>query len=98
VRLSRRENDKEKDLTTMLAGDFFGERALLLNEPRTATCRAATPCSILELSLKDLEEVAQSYPSIQKKLEQVNRERIMEQQDKMSSSNNSEERLVESDA
>ncbi|MDH5734844.1 MAG: cation:proton antiporter, partial [Gammaproteobacteria bacterium] len=94
VRVSRSDNGREKNLATMLAGDFFGERALLLDEPRTATCRAVTPCSILELSLKKLEDIQESYPSVREKLEQVNRERILEQQEKMSAHNTENDNTV----
>ena len=55
VRVSRHEGDREQDLARLFAGDFFGEMALLHREPRTATCRAATPCALYELRREEFD-------------------------------------------
>ena len=39
VRVSREDKGESRDLGTLMAGDFFGEMALLHAEPRTATVR-----------------------------------------------------------
>ena len=75
VRVSRTDDGKERDLATLFAGDFFGEMALLTGEPRTATCRAVTPCALYQLTRSDFDEVRQKHPSIQAALAAVERER-----------------------
>jgi CRP-like cAMP-binding protein len=51
-----------------MAGDFFGEMALLRGGTRTATCRAATPCALYELARTDLDAVIQSCPRMKEAL------------------------------
>jgi CPA1 family monovalent cation:H+ antiporter len=79
VRVSRKQNGTSRDLATLMAGDFFGEMALVLKEPRTATIRAVTPCSLYELRRTDLESVTARYPSILRVLDQAARKRQEEQ-------------------
>lgn len=75
VRVSREDAGRERDLATLLAGDFFGEMALLTGDPRTATCRAVTPCVVYRLTRSDFGEVRNAHPSIQDALAAVERER-----------------------
>ena len=56
-------------IATLLAGDFFGEMAVLTGNPRTATVAAVTHCMLYELRREDLEAVAIVCPSIQQVLE-----------------------------
>jgi CRP-like cAMP-binding protein len=46
-----------KLLTTLGPGESFGEAALLLNTPRTATVRARTPLRVLALDKRTFEQV-----------------------------------------
>lgn len=80
VRVSRQVAGGEADLATLMTGDFFGEMALLHKEPRTATCRAVTPCALYELKHKDFEEICRVCPAIQGTLEEADRERKKELQ------------------
>lgn len=64
VRVLRGENGEEHALGTLLAGDFFGERALLHGEPRNATCRAVTPCYLYQLHRNDFEALCRRWPAI----------------------------------
>lgn len=75
VRVSVRGREGERDLATLMAGDFFGEMALLHKEPRTATCRAVTPCALYELRRDDFEKLCVVYPAIRDALEDADRER-----------------------
>jgi CPA1 family monovalent cation:H+ antiporter len=78
VRISRVDIDVEQDLATMIAGDFFGEIALLGHCVRTATYRAVTPCAIYELTRKGFETVAAAYPGIYDAVYKTGHERAVE--------------------
>jgi glucose-6-phosphate 1-dehydrogenase len=63
--------DKGEVLATLREGDCFGEMALLLAEPRTATVRARTTCDLFVLDktafgriLRDHQQFAQSIKDI----------------------------------
>lgn len=75
IRVSREDDGSRRDLATLLAGDFFGEMALLHGDPRTATCRAVTPCALYVLGRDDLETVASACPGIREALEEADRRR-----------------------
>ena len=65
VRVLRREhNGEDNELATLFAGDFFGEIAILRDEPRIATCRAAAACALYELSRAEVEEAVALCPGI----------------------------------
>lgn len=53
------------ELATLVAGDFFGETAILHKTKRTATCRAVMPCTIFSLKRKDVDKLRGRYPAIQ---------------------------------
>lgn len=78
IRVSRSDDGESRDLATLLAGDFFGEMALLHGERRTATCRAMTPCALYELRRDDLEAVRAQCPAIQEALVEADRRRKAE--------------------
>jgi CRP-like cAMP-binding protein len=61
-----------------MAGNFFGEGALLDHRPRNATVTAMTPCSLYKLRRKDLEVLVEVYPNIRKALELENERRKKE--------------------
>lgn len=69
------EGDVSNRVATLYAGDFFGESALLHGTPRNATARAATPCSLYELSRKSLDRIFVLYPDIKETVEAVDRGR-----------------------
>ena len=75
VRVSREEDGTSLDLATLMAGDFFGEMALLHEVPRTATCRAVTPCALYELARADLDAVIETCPAMAGALREADTER-----------------------
>lgn len=68
-----------KDLKTKLSvlsdGDFFGEVALFLHKPRTATVVADTYCDLYVLSKDAFDEVISRYPYFSATIEEIARER-----------------------
>lgn len=52
------------ELATLMAGDYFGEMALLDDEPRSATVRTVTPCAVYELDRKSLDALMREHPAI----------------------------------
>ncbi len=75
VRVSREDDGAVRDLASLMAGDFFGEMALLHPEPRVASVRAVTPCALYELRREDLEETMREHPIIRERLEETDRKR-----------------------
>ncbi len=55
-------DQSEKQVNTLGEGDFFGELALLLAQPRAATIRALTPCDLFVLSKEDFQRVLEDFP------------------------------------
>lgn len=75
VRVLRGTGDAEKELASLLPGDFFGEMALLHAEPRTASCRAITPCALYELTQQDIRRIAEVVPGIRSAMQEADAER-----------------------
>ncbi len=75
VRVSRQEGARRKELATLVAGEFFGEMALLHDEPRSATVETVTACSLYELRREELRRAMQEYPVIREQLEAADRRR-----------------------
>jgi CPA1 family monovalent cation:H+ antiporter len=73
IRVVRSDGDSEKELASLLPGDFFGEIALLHDEPRTASCRAITPCVLYELTRADIVKIAEVAPSIKSALHEADK-------------------------
>ena len=78
IRVSRQVGGARTDLATLIAGEFFGEMALLHGTPRTATCRAMTPCALYELRRDDMDVVREVCPEMQRALEDADRQRRAE--------------------
>ena len=78
IRVTRQVGGDRRDLATLIAGEFFGEMALLHGTPRTATCRAMTPCALYELRRDDMDVVRGVCPEMQRALEEADRQRRAE--------------------
>ena len=75
VRVSVENAGAHQNLATLMAGDFFGEMALLYQAPRTATVQSVTPCTIYTLKREDYLAIAQQYPDIAAAVEHAGRQR-----------------------
>jgi voltage-gated potassium channel len=61
--------------TQLNEGDFFGEMALLLHEPRNATVTASSSTDLLVLDANDFLRLVDQLPSLKRYIEAVARER-----------------------
>jgi len=75
VRVIRETDGESTDLATLVAGEFFGEMALLNRTPRSATCRAVTVCALYELLREDLDRVSAACPAMMEALREAVRVR-----------------------
>jgi hypothetical protein len=55
---------EEKDLTIIMAGEFFGEIAMLTHSARSADIIAVEPSRLLRVSAKSFVEMSQQYPNV----------------------------------
>jgi CPA1 family monovalent cation:H+ antiporter len=75
VRIIREEDGREEELGTLMAGDCFGEVALLQQQPRNATVKCVTPCMLYKLTHADMQELMKQNPDIRQQLEQASEHR-----------------------
>lgn len=61
---------------TLTDGDFFGEIALVTNQPRTASVRASDYCDLYTLDKKTLERVLEHFPEIAAHIQALAKERV----------------------
>lgn len=71
VRVLHRVDDEEHELGTLMAGDFFGEMALMHHQNRKATIRTISPCMLYELKSEDFDRFMQSQPQIAEQLRET---------------------------
>jgi glucose-6-phosphate 1-dehydrogenase len=62
-------------MATLREGDCFGEVALLLSEPRTATVRAKTACDLFVLEKGDFSRILRDQPQFARSVERIAHER-----------------------
>ena len=62
-------------IATLRDGDCFGEIALLLSEPRTATVRAKTLCDLFVLDKADFSRILHDHPQFAQAIKQIALER-----------------------
>lgn len=67
--------DSQTVLSKLSDGDFFGEIALILKQPRTASVRAATYCDMYRLDRDLFERVLSHYPEVAAKIHERASER-----------------------
>jgi CRP-like cAMP-binding protein len=66
----------EMAVTTLEAGDFFGEISLLREVPRTATVRTTEECHCIELRRGDVSRITGLYPDVAEVIEQIGQQRL----------------------
>jgi Fe-S-cluster-containing hydrogenase component 2/CRP-like cAMP-binding protein len=64
VKITRSSGDRELVLSYLVAGNFFGETALLSDIPRTATVSTIFPSDLIRLSKNDFEAFMQLNPEL----------------------------------
>jgi hypothetical protein len=75
VIVSRKINDVDTQIDVLVAGDFFGEEALLLNRLTSATVTASSRGTVLKADFEHFSNLIQDYPDIRRNLERVIRSR-----------------------
>ena len=70
VKISRRDpvSGEEKEIAVLSDNDFFGEMALVLNEPRNATATAIGECEVFQLKKSDFDALMQNSPTMANKI------------------------------
>jgi len=70
--------DEQTVYATLAAGQFFGEIALLLSMPRTATIRAREYCDLYRLDKDNFDRVIQRYPDFAERINELAEKRKAE--------------------
>jgi len=70
--------DEQTVYATLTAGQFFGEIALLLSMPRTATIRAREYCDLHRLDKDNFDRVIQRYPDFAERINELAEKRKAE--------------------
>jgi len=80
VRVSRRKDNREEQLATLVENDYFGEMELMSRQPRAATIKALTPVTVLALSRENFDELRQKNPALKPMLDVIIRSRSLARQ------------------
>ncbi|MBN1113699.1 MAG: Crp/Fnr family transcriptional regulator [Oligoflexia bacterium] len=64
VRISKKIEGREKTLVILQDGDFFGEMAIILKEPRTATATCVTDSEVLEIDSAGFDAMIRKSPDM----------------------------------
>ncbi len=78
VRITREDQGRVNKLGTLMAGDFFGEMALIHHSARNASITTVSPCRLYELRREDLDALTEEHPEIGKTLAEADRMRQQE--------------------
>jgi len=70
VKISRKDpiSKEDKEISTLIDNDFFGEMALILDEPRNASATAIADCEVFRLAKKDLMTLMQTNQNLSNKI------------------------------
>ncbi len=78
IKISKQIGDHEKTLAILPAGEFFGEMAILNNEPRTATATVVEDCLLLVIDSKTFESMIRGNAEIALRMIKKLAERLKE--------------------
>lgn len=78
VRIYNEEENFDSTITTLQAGDFFGEMALIENKPRNASAQILEDAELFELKVSDLQDLLAKKPEIAKTISDIYLERTQE--------------------
>ncbi|MFQ5945011.1 MAG: cyclic nucleotide-binding domain-containing protein, partial [Anaerolineae bacterium] len=74
----RTPDDQEKEVAELGPGEYFGEMALLVDIPRTATVTALSPLQLLKLNKSDFDEFLSHQLYVSQDLERVSSRRMID--------------------
>lgn len=77
VLVTKGEGEDRRDLARLGAGSLFGELALITSKPRSASVVTTQASELFEIDRKNVEEVAESHPSITQDLVKFARRRLL---------------------
>jgi len=83
VEIEREEGGQKKSIAELGDGEVFGEMALLIDEPRTATVRAVSDVRVLVLLRSDFRELLKESPVLQDAARELAGARLQELREKM---------------
>lgn len=66
--LSKEETGEDSIITYLRDGEFFGQRSLLLGEPRDTSVQSVEDTSLFYLNKRDLDQLLEDFPSIREAL------------------------------
>ena len=69
--LKAREGAEPEQVAVLKAGAYFGEMALLANEPRGASVQALTPLNVLTIAREDFLTLIDSFPELRRVFEDL---------------------------
>lgn len=75
---ARSPHSSPKRLARLGQGKSFGEMALLIAEPRSATAIAVTDCTLLKISKEDFDELIQKSHRLRAAVEDLNSKRLLQ--------------------
>lgn len=75
VRVVKEGSVERESVATLMAGDFFGEMAVIRESKRSATVEAVSNCLLYELDRDALFRLFERYPAIRERVERAERER-----------------------
>lgn len=67
--------ETNQPLATLGAGDLFGEMALILSQPRSASVRTRSACELLQLERSDFKQVMLKFPALARELRSLAHQR-----------------------